>query len=316
MSKKRGKQFGKTPLIAISILTVLALGGLGLLFFGNDDSVSGLAVSANAPPKKGQGGWCWDDNECQMGLVCAGDGQGVCAKPCGRDGDCNSTQYCTNDGFCNNKRNQNALCSVDKQCKSGLTCRDAPGSSYYSDGRLITFKHCSKPCLKNNNVNKQCDNGYYCLKKEYCTKKGGIYSLCSQNIQCTSGICNRDGKCGCVKNSDCSGDDTCLSNKCYTMKYTYEPGPNYNAFCSSGDSNEPFGDSEERDSHSKEWYWLEAFGAGGTSAEDVCINSITLLEYSCQSDSDIGDIIEGTLVKCGKLEECKNGACVSRLAKD
>jgi hypothetical protein len=177
------------------------------------------------PCSEGQG-TCFNDNQCESGLVCNKDG--VCERS--SSGGCRLTSptwtYCVACGPC---KEGEGWCDSDKDCASGLVCsqnsycvRPSNQSSDSGDCRIqegtLTYCAACGPCSEGQSVchkDSQCARGLVCSDNGFCVRSapsGTCKATPGSERYCTDcGPCE-EGQGMCFNDSQCKPPDLVCSN--------------------------------------------------------------------------------------------------------
>ena len=193
-------------------------------------------------------GACGDPNgtACTTGGTCRGGAcvSGVCAASCSTDTQCASAAYCNagtescvtdepNGSKTGAPGNKNTICDRAGQCASGVcnadgSCGD-PDATLCATGTtcrsgVCTAGRCGLGCA----TDAECGNGRYCedtthvcIVAEPNGSKVGPVGAKNTNCtigraaaECTSAVCNADGRCGNPDGVACATGVTCRSGGC------------------------------------------------------------------------------------------------------
>ena len=158
---------------------------------------------------------CTDNFQCVSG-VCGdvvGVGPSVCG--CGSNAECDVDEFCeTVSNACVSKLSFPAPCTDNFQCLSGV-CGDVVGVG---------------PSVCGCGSNAECDVDEFCeTVSNACVSKLSFPAPCTDDEQCTSGVCadvlgTGPRVCGCASNAECDTDEYCETNShaCFGKKALLE----------------------------------------------------------------------------------------------
>jgi hypothetical protein len=148
-------------------------------------------------------------NNCYKNTICEPSGF------CGEDADCGSGKYCGTDNKCYPKKDNNADCSLDNECKSshcisGKCLEPTCGTSVCTDAQYC----------ENNACKQKKASGEACKDSAECTDNFCVHNVCrSEAAYCGDGFCDTGesisscpgdcGECGSGETKDCTAENGC-----------------------------------------------------------------------------------------------------------
>jgi len=219
---------------------------------------------------------CTEDSQCGDGKKCI---KGECYKPeCNDDSECYWGKKCI-DYFCQE-------CTQDSECSDNEKCLNQPEYStivYHQDGSMsgkISSIRQGKSCL-------QCTNDSHCGgDRPHCNLDNFKCVACFNNSGCSAGEVCDDGLCRpeCTQNNQCSSG-ICVDQVCYEC--------NDNSDCNENDDDEKF---------CKLVTYKNGYSCSGKTCNYTRLEKPKKICTACAQDSDCSDGLvcggSGVCVEC------------------